>query len=181
MAPRQDASVKLTEHEGMLLSVVLREEPLTAHQIYKIFEQSPVISINASKGQLYPAIARLKKRGLLHGRKVAGDARKTEDLSTTDAGREAVRSWTNDITDAHVVLDDPLRTRLFSFTVLTREERLQWIARAKALIKQRREAVTQYNKSVDVPYQEFAYRSIMESLRLKMEWLDDLLFDIASD
>jgi DNA-binding PadR family transcriptional regulator len=171
---------KITEHEGMLLALVLRQQPVTAYQLFRMFEQSPVTSINSSKGQLYPAIRRLRARGLLDARKVAGDGRKSEDLSVTDAGREAVRAWTRNLEPAHIVLDDPLRTRILSFDVLSREERLEWVARAKALVKQRRAIVDDYNASVDVPYQDFAYSSVMETLRLKMEWLDELLFHVAS-
>ena len=74
------SDLKVTEHEGLLLALVLRQQPVTAYQLFKIFEQSPVTSINASKGQLYPAIRRLKARGFLTARKVAGDGRNAEDL-----------------------------------------------------------------------------------------------------
>ena len=47
------------------------------------------------------------------------------------------------------------------------------MARAKALVKQRRAIVDQYNDSVEVPFQDFAYSSVMDTLRLKMEWLDE--------
>jgi len=48
------------------------------------------------------------------------------------------------------------------------------------MVKQRRILVDEYNASVDVPYQDFAYSSVVETLRLKMEWLDELLFHVAS-
>ena len=175
-----NSEAKITEHEGMLLALVLRQQPVTAYQLFRMFEQSPVTSINSSKGQLYPAIRRLRERGLLDARKVAGDGRKSEELSVTNAGRAAVREWTRNIEPAHIVLDDPLRTRILSFDVLSREERLEWIARAKALVKQRRAIVDEYNASVDVPFQDFAYSSVTETLRLKMEWLDELLYHVAS-
>lgn len=171
---------KITEHEGMLLALVLRQQPVTAYQLFRMFEQSPVTSINSSKGQLYPAIRRLRERGLLDARKVAGDGRKSEELSVTDAGQAAVREWTRNIEPVHIVLDDPLRTRILSFDVLSREERLEWIARAKALVKQRRAIVDEYDASVDVPFQDFAYSSVTETLRIKMEWLDELLYHVAS-
>lgn len=175
-----DAKVRATEHEGMLLSLIARTQPVTGYQLYKLYEQSPVSSINASKGQLYPAIRRLKTRGLVSARKVAGDGRNVEELSVTRAGIDALREWTKRIDSSHVVLDDPLRTRLFTIDLLTREERLEWIASAKALIKQRQQLVDEFDRSVDVPYQEFAHRSAVDALRVKMEWLDDLLYSIAA-
>lgn len=174
------ADTKTTEHEGMLLALILRQEPVTAYQLFRMFEHSPVTSINASKGQLYPAIRRLRERGLIEARKVAGDGRNSEQLTITKLGREAVRCWTRDIEPAHIVLDDPLRTRILSLDVLTREERLEWVARAKALVKQRRAIVEEYNSSVTVPYQDFVYASVVDALQLKMEWLDELLFHVAS-
>lgn len=171
---------KVTEHEGMLLALMLRQQPVTAYQLFRFFETTPITSINASKGQLYPAIKRLRQRGLIEGRKVAGDGRGAEALSVTDAGEEAVRAWVRDIDGTHIALDDPLRTRILSFDLLSREERLQWIARAKALVKQRRAIVDDYNAGVTVPYQDFAYASVVEALRVRMEWLDELLFHVAS-
>jgi DNA-binding PadR family transcriptional regulator len=180
MAKASEDNSKLTEHEGMLLALVWREQPVTAYQLYKIFERSPVTSINASKGQLYPAIKRLKQRGLLKSRRVSSGRRNAEELSTTELAKGAVRAWIKGIDNSHVVLDDPLRTRMLSLEALTREERLAWIAQAKALVKARREAIDKYDKTISVPYQEFAYRSAIESLRVKMDWLDELLYHIAS-
>ena len=174
------AEKKVTEHEGMMLALVLRVQPVTAYQLFRYFEQSPVTSINASKGQLYPAISRLKKRGLLDARKIEGDGRNSEALSVTGAGREAVRNWARAIDISHIVLDDPLRTRVLSFDVLSREERLEWVAKAKALVKHKGAVVDQYNQSVAVPYQDFAYKSVAETLKMKTEWLDELLFHVAS-
>ena len=177
---RVKTDTKITEHEGMLLALMLRQQPVTAYQLFRFFETSPVTSINASKGQLYPAIRRLRERGLIEGRKVAGDGRGAAALSVTKAGEGAVRAWVQEIDGAHIALDDPLRTRILSFDLLSREERLQWIARAKALVKQRRAIVDDYNKSVTVPYQDFAYASVVDALRVRMEWLDELLFHVAS-
>ncbi len=64
---RVKSDMKITEHEGMLLALMLRQQPVTAYQLFRFFETSPVTSINASKGQLYPAIRRLRERGLIEG------------------------------------------------------------------------------------------------------------------
>ena len=171
---------KVTEHEGIVLALVMRQQPASAYQLFKIFEQSPVTSFNASKGQLYPAIRRLKERGFLHAKKVAGDGRNAEELTVTKAGQGAIRAWVRDLAATHIVLEDPLRTRIMSFGLLTREERLEWIARAKALVKQRADVVDAYAASVDVPYQSFVHSSIIDALRVKMEWLDALLYHTAA-
>src|SRR6185295_17044582 len=99
---RVKSDMKITEHEGMLLALMLRQQPVTAYQLFRFFETSPVTSINASKGQLYPAIRRLRERGLIAGRKVAGDGRGAEALSVTKAGEGAVRAWVQEIDGAHI-------------------------------------------------------------------------------
>ncbi|HET9813981.1 MAG TPA: PadR family transcriptional regulator [Sphingomicrobium sp.] len=169
----------LSEHEGMLLALIIRQQPATAYKLLKIFENSPVTSINASKGQLYPAIRRLKERKLIAARKVRGDGRNVEELEVTRLGQAAVREWVMDVSENHVVLDDPLRTRILSLDLLSREERLEWAARAKELVKKRGEAIEAYNRSVSVPYQAFVHRGAMEMVDSKAEWLDELLYHIA--
>ena len=171
------APVTLTEHEGMLLALIIREQPVRAYQLYKIFESSPVTSINSSKGQLYPAIRRLKAKGLVVAEQVSGDGRNVEELSPTEEGVQAAAAWVIDISGDHISLDDPLRTRMLSFDLLTKEQRIAWISNAKALVKARREIVEKFDRSVTVPYQRFAFMSTMETLRVKMEWLDELLYD----
>jgi DNA-binding PadR family transcriptional regulator len=174
---KRGVPVTLTEHEGMLLALIIREQPVRAYQLYKLFEGSPVTSINSSKGQLYPAIRRLKAKGLVIGQQVSGDRRNVEELSATEEGVQAAAAWVLAIGGDHINLDDPLRTRMLSFDLLTKEQRIAWISNAKALVKARREIVEEFNRNVTVPYQRFAFMSAMESLRVKMEWLDDLLYD----
>jgi len=172
---------KLTEHEGMLLALLSREQPVTAYQLYRIFEQSPVSSINASKGQLYPAIRRLRDRQLISAASVKGDGRKAEELHVTDQGLDAIRRWVIDIDLSHVVLDDPLRTRMLSLHTLGKGDRMEWIVNAKSLVKAKREILDDYVRAVDVPYQPIAKMSAVEALRVKMEWLDELLYTVASE
>jgi len=173
----REQQFKLTEHEGMLLAVIIREQPVRAYQLYKIFDGSPVTSINSSKGQLYPAIRRLKAKELVSSEVVSGDGRNVEELSSTEEGRQAAAAWVLAIGGQHISLDDPLRTRILSFDLLTPEQRIAWITNAKALVKARREIVEEFNRNVTLPYQRFAYMSTMEALRVKMEWLDELLYD----
>ena len=161
----------------MLLALVIRQQPVRPYQLYKMFEQSPVTSINSSKGQLYPAIRRLKTKGLVSSAAVGGDGRNVEELSATPEGVRAASAWVLAIRDDHINLEDPLRTRMLSFDLLGKDERIAWITHAKALVKARREVVEEFDRNNSVPYQRFAFMSTMETLRVKMEWLDELLYD----
>jgi hypothetical protein len=70
---------------------------------------------------------------------------------------------------------------MLSLDALSKSDRLQWIAEAKALVKEKREILDDYVRTVEVPYHRIATLSAMEALRIKMEWLDELLYAVASD
>ena len=181
-AQKEAAEIEVTEHEGILLSVVLRQQPVSGYQLAKAFEMSPVTSLNASRGQVYPAVRRLKARGLLKSKTIPGTGRSAgrdvEAIEVTATGKAAVRAWVMKLEDALIVVEDPLRTRMLALDLLPKRERLAWTIKAKSLVKARRDVVDAYNQSVQVPYQDIAYRSVVETLRVKMEWLDDLLYQI---
>lgn len=165
----------------MLLALILREQPVTAYQLVKVHEQSPVSSINASKGQVYPAIRRLKDRGFVTSEKVVNDRRQSETLSTTALGQAAVRQWLTNLELSHVAIEDPLRTRVLSFDLLTREERFEWIIRAKKLVKERQDLIERFGESISEPYQQKALFNAIVTLSAKMKWLDELLYDVGSE
>ncbi|MEO1169143.1 MAG: PadR family transcriptional regulator [Pseudomonadota bacterium] len=166
----------LSEHEGALLDVVRRNEPVTGYQIAQTYGKSPVASFNKSKGQIYPMIRRFNKAGLIEGSYVEGDGRGTEVWSCTEKGLAALRHWSRQILDAHLLLEDPLRTRLMTFDLLTEKERFDWIMSAKAKVAQKIEEVEAFNSEVDVPFQQFVHDNAISSLRMRMDWLDRLLF-----
>lgn len=165
----------LTDNEGTLLALVLRQQPITAYQIAKIYEESPVSNFNTSKGKIYPLIRRLRERGLLAAQAVRGDARGTERLVCTDAGREVIRCWAKQIRPTHLLLEDPLRTKVQSFDLFTRDEQIQWVVDAKALLTQKLRQVEEYGRQVDVPYKSLVHDNAVSSLRARMEWLDRVL------
>lgn len=166
---------QLTDGEGTLLALVVRAEPITAYQIARVYDRSPVTNYNTSKGKIYPMIRRLKGRGLLVGEAVASDARGTEKLKATDAGREAVRRWTLEIQPLHILLEDPLRTKIQSFGLLTREERIEWCALAKAMLAEKLARLEDYRDAVDVPFKEYVHDGAVSAVRARIEWLDRVL------
>lgn len=170
----------LSDHEGTLLSLVLRLQPVTAYQVSKVYEQSPVSNFNTSKGKIYPLIRRLEDRGLLIKRAVQGDGRKTETLSCTETGRAAVKDWVVQIRDTHLLLDDPLRTKVQSFGLLDREERLAWVVAAKTRLHEKLAELEAYGDTVEVPFKAFVHDNAVSSLRARLDWLDRVLIGIAA-
>ena len=175
MADQKDIP-PLSEHEGALLDVLRRHEPVTGYQIAQIYGKSPVASFNKSKGQIYPMIRRFNKAGLIEGSFVEGDGRGTEIWRCTEAGLAALRQWSRQILDAHLLLDDPLRTRVMAFDLLTEQERFEWIVDAKAKIAQKIEQIEEYHSDLDVPFESFVRDNSMAALRMRMDWLDRMLF-----
>ena len=175
-----DRAQSLTDDEGALLALVLRAGPLTAYQIAKIYEGSPVSNFNTSKGKLYPLIKRLRGLGLLDGARVEGDARGTETISATDAGREAVRNWIMQLRPSYLLLDDPLRTKVQSFDLLSKQQQLEWIVNAKAGLQAKLDDLQAYAAEVEVPYHDIVHDNAVSAIRARMEWLDRLLHRIVT-
>ena len=169
----------LTDNEGTLLALVLRQQPITAYQIAKIYEESPVSNFNTSKGKIYPLIRRLRDRGLLAAQAVKGDARGTERLVCTDEGREVIRSWARQVRPTHLLLEDPLRTKIQSFDLFTREEQIEWVVDAKALLMDKLRQVEDYGREVEVPFKDIVHDNAVSSLRARLDWLDRVLHRIV--
>lgn len=164
----------LTDDEGTFLSLLVRVGPATAYQISKIYADSPVSNFGTSKGKIYPLIRRLRSQGLLRSAPIEGDRRGSELLESTAAGIEAVRHWVKQIRPHHVLLDDPLRTKVQSFELLTEREQLQWIKQAEAALADKLTELDRYATEVDVPFKQFVHANAVASITTRLEWLRSL-------
>jgi DNA-binding PadR family transcriptional regulator len=172
--PLTNPDVRLTDDEGTFLSLLVRLEPATAYQLSKVYADSPVSNFGTSKGKIYPLIRRLKERGLVESTLVRNDGRGSEQLSATSRGRDAARRWVMDIRSNHLLLEDPLRTKVQSFGLLNSSEQRAWIAQAKTALRAKLAEVETYGTEVSVPYKELVHDNALGSLRVRLEWLDRL-------
>lgn len=172
-------SCTLSDNEGTLLSLILRLQPVTAYQVSKVYEQSPVSNFNTSKGKIYPLIRRLEERRLLVKQAVPDDRRGTEVLSCTASGRSAVKDWVMAVQDAHLLLDDPLRTKVQSFELLDRDERISWVVTAKTRLHEKLAELEAYGDAVEVPFKDFVHDNAVSSLRARLDWLDRVLIGVV--
>ena len=170
----------LSDHEGTFLSLVLRLQPTTAYQVAKVYEQSPVTNYKTHKGKMYAIIDRLVARGWLEKRPVKHDRRGTEQLYCTDAGRDAVREWVIAIHPDHLLPDDPFRTKVQSFGLLTHEEQVRWAVDARERLREKLVELEAYGREVDVPFKEFVHDNAVRSLRMRMDWLEGLIAGLVS-
>jgi DNA-binding PadR family transcriptional regulator len=163
---------ELTENEGGLIALVQRKGPMSAYQIAKDYEASPIFTFNTAKGKLYPLIERLVARGLISSSEVPDDRRGTKLYSCTDAGRDALRSWVSSFREEHELPPDPLRRKLQALELLGREEQLAWVKEARARLSQRLQAVEDFNAKAEGPFGRLAQDNAREALRGRLHWLD---------
>ncbi|HEY1607209.1 MAG TPA: PadR family transcriptional regulator [Allosphingosinicella sp.] len=173
--PPGEIETDVSDHEAVFLALVLRLQPVTAYEVSRVYEDSPIDRFSTSKGKIYPLIQRLAKRGLIAKEKVSGDARGTERLRATDRGREAVRRWTLRIEPGHFILEDPLRTKMQSFDLLTGEERMEWVLAARQGLEEQLERLDAYGNEVTVPFHDWVHDNAVRSLRARIAWLDRVL------
>lgn len=171
---------RLSDHEGIFLSLVLRLQPTTAYQVAKVYEQSPVTNYKTHKGKMYAIIDRLVARGWLEKRPVARDRRGTEQLFCTDAGRAAVREWVLAIEPSHLLPDDPFRTKVQSFGLLTPEEQVRWAVDVREQLRGKLVELEAYGREVDVPFKAFVHDNAVRSLRMRMDWIESVIANIVS-
>jgi DNA-binding PadR family transcriptional regulator len=163
---------QLTDDEGTFLALLVRVQPATAYQLSKIYAESPVSNFGTSKGKIYPLIRRLKERGLIVSRPVPGDARGSERLESSRRGRDALRRWMKQIRPGHLLLEDPLRTMVQSFDLLSRDEQSEWIRQAREALEGKLQELEQYGAAVFVPYKEVVHDNAVSSVKSRLEWLD---------
>lgn len=175
-----EKSHSLTDDEGTFLALVVRVQPATAYQLSKIYADSPVSNFGTSKGKIYPLIRRLRDRGLIASERVPGDSRGSETLRCTAAGKRAVRAWVQDIRPTHLLVDDPLRTKLQSFDLLSREEQVKWVAKAKNGLRRKLDELEAYGKEVTVPFKELVHDNAVGSVQCRLEWLERLRRELKS-
>ena len=164
----------LSDDEGTFLALLVRVQPATAYQLSKIYAESPVSNYGTSKGKIYPLIRRLKERGLIVARRVSGDRRGSELLLSTDDGRNKLRAWVKRIKPNHLLLEDPLRTMVQSFDLLSKDEQMRWIKEARAGLEGKLSELDAYATEVTVPYKEQVHDNAVSSVRSRLAWLDRL-------
>lgn len=176
-----DSSIRLTEDQATFLALLLRAGRATAYTIAQVYEESPVSSFGTSKGKIYPLVKRLHELGFLSKTRMKSDFRGTELLECSEKGRDAVHRWVREIKPVHVLLDDPLRTKVQSFDLLSRDQRLQWIVEAKIALQEKLRELDHYAQNVAVPFSELVHDNAVSAVRCRMDWLDRLLAAVVKD
>ena len=138
----------LTEIEGAILSEIEHRGNTTAFRVRRAFELSPSIEWSGSSGAIYPAIKRLRDRGLVDGAHIA-DRRATVRLSLTPAGQAAMTAWACDAERASSVGIDPFRLRAGIWQRLGGAERQAALLQTADAIRQNIAFLREYRAGLD--------------------------------
>jgi DNA-binding PadR family transcriptional regulator len=144
----QVASDTLTEVEGAILSEIAHRGNMTAFRVRRAFETSPSVEWSGSAGAIYPAIRRLRERGLLQGEET-GDRRGTVHLSLTAAGDAAMLAWACDADRASSVGLDPFRLRAGIWMKLSSAQRRKTMRDTEAAIRANIAYLEEYQLHLD--------------------------------
>lgn len=174
------ADLVVNEPEGTVLGVIARRQPMTRYQLLRAFQRSPLTIQNTSKGSLYPLVRRMLERGMLLC-EPGGRTRDTEVLKLTGRGYKALRLWIQGIGPEHMILRDPIKMRALSVGELDRDARIRWIASAKQLLLEKKDAFRAYDKLVKLPYGELINASYDAELDAKLQFLDRLLIQVLRE
>lgn len=158
----------------------------SAYAVQKEFSQSVSSYWSASAGSIYPAVARLKKRGLLISRMLSWGAKGRRAYSISAKGRRALRLWVEDVSPATCRPSmDPVRTRLNFLQVLPdTKTKLRFIARAIRhtsvnLVALRAVLTDGRTKSSFVSH--FKTTSVIYELEARLRWLTEAKALISRD
>lgn len=179
-AVRDDSAIVVNEHEGAVLGLIARNQPLTRYQLYKTFQQSPTTTYNTSKGSLYPLVGRLIDRGFI-GVESNKSRRDAELLSLTKLGYGALTRWIEQTGPQHSIVNDPMLFRVLALSDVSRDERIRWIADAKGLLLDRKHELNANKNPSNSPYDEIVHGTAVAIIDAKLEWLDRLLIKVVGE
>lgn len=172
---------RLTESEGRVLALLARLETPTAYSVYATLAGSPTGELQASKGTIYPIVDRLKARGLIEATPLPRKGAGAEQLSVTPKGIAAVRTWVTDIRAEHILVYDPLRSRIPALQFLSPEERMEWLTSIKQLNQQKVDQVDAYQNEVEMSFEAVVHAAAFYALWGQSKWLDKLLIELVEN
>ncbi|MBV9418270.1 MAG: PadR family transcriptional regulator [Alphaproteobacteria bacterium] len=159
----------LTELEGTILGQLKRIGAVTPYRLRKIFAESPSDEWSGSAGAVYPALHRLKARGLAKSVRAA-DKRGTESYTLTASGARALTDWIGDAARATSPGIDPFRGRAGLWQTLPAAERRALYRELEATIERRLAALAAGDEHRDamMRMQSALDRALQES---RLAWL----------
>jgi DNA-binding PadR family transcriptional regulator len=168
----------VTELEGVILGIVWGRQPCSPYVVLSRFQQSPTWGWSSSTGAIYPAIRRLKARGLLNHRAESTGKRRSEALSLSAKGTAALQEWIANLNEEMGSGGlDPIRTRVNYLAALAPEARLAFLDRAEEVTRSRLQLAreSQADPHAKDNWTLQATRSgLAHQLEARLRWLGEL-------
>ncbi len=169
------ASGPVTELEGVILGIVWSRQPCSPYVVLSRFRASPTWGWSSSTGAIYPAIRRLKARGLLDHRPDLASNRKAELLSLSEKGLSALRTWIASVTEEMGSPGiDPIRTKINYLAALAPTERDTFLDRAEQVTRLRLDLVRKAPidlAAVDNWTLKATHLGVESQLEARLNWL----------
>lgn len=167
---------RLSDLEMAILGIVRKRSPCTAYAVAREFSASPSSHWRGSVGAVYPAVARLRRLGLLRQERAARLGRACGLLALSPRGLAALRRWlTPPLPAAAAALTfDPLRTRAYFLAVLAPAEQSAFLEAAERELRAQapllKAEVARYRRSGDW-FSEHAQRGALHVLKGRLAWI----------
>lgn len=177
--PKAKGERDLSRLDLAVLGLVSKGAPCTAYWIRRQFQASPSSFFSGSAGAVYPAMRRLKERGLVKGETKRDGRRRSVEYRLTARGRKALESWLLPpfpLEDVAFTMD-PIRTRVHYLSVLSPAERRCFIDEALAHARRRVTIVEAESEQRRELGDEFGYlggRGVVHEARARVRWLEEL-------
>jgi DNA-binding PadR family transcriptional regulator len=128
---------RLSELEAAVLGLVWSDGPCTAYAVRRTVQNSLSTQWSGSAGAVYPVVARLEQRGLIHSRDQATGQRRSQALEITTRGSRVLADWLRPPIDPDSlgIPPDPLRVRLRFLELLSPADRTTFLNEAIAAVE----------------------------------------------
>lgn len=168
----------ITELEGVILGIVWSRQPCSSYVVLSRFSHSPSWRWSSSTGAIYPAIRRLRARGLLIARSASTGNRRSELLVLSDAGRSVLSDWICALTeDMGSAGPDPICMRVAYLGSIEPKARMAFIDRAEDVTRSRLDLARDYRGDPDASQNwaiEASARGLIKLLEARLEWLQEM-------
>ena len=114
---------------------LLADAPMNGYDLQKMFDMSLANAWAAGHSQIYPALAKLEKRGLIEVRHTG--SRNSKTYGATPDGLTALRSWLD--SDPPRTVRNEASLRLFFFSLLGRDDAVARLNKEEAYHRERLE------------------------------------------
>jgi len=162
-----------------VLALIWRWQPTTAYFVRNSLERGLATTLSSSPGSVYPVMERLKARGYITGALTDTDKRNTEQLSCTEAGTEAVRSWVCTVEPSDLLPEDPWRSRMAFADCLSSFEQVRWLRSIRTATEEQLGSLAMRSVTASILSVTLAHDNARMTLQARLAWINHALAEMA--